>query len=78
MTTLQITMPEEIREKATAVARKQHISLDELMIDALMERLSFLEPDPYLEKRAKRSTKRGFDKFMAQVPAAPPDERDRL
>jgi hypothetical protein len=78
MTTLQITMPEEIRQKATAVARKQHISLDELMISALMEKLSFLVPDPYLEKRARRATKRGFDKFMAQVPAVPPDDRDRL
>ena len=78
MTSLQITMPDEIREKAAAVARKQHISLDELMLRALTEKLSFLVPDPYLEKRARRATKRGFDKFMAQVPDVPPDECDRL
>ena len=71
-------MPDAIREKVTAVVRKHHISLDELIIRPLMEKPSFLAPDTYLEKRSRRAMKRFFEKFIAQVPAVPPDERDRL
>ena len=78
MTTLQVKMPEEIQRTAAEVARKQHISIDELLVRALMEKLSALVPYTELKKRSQRESTRNFDRFMEQVPDIPPEGHDRL
>lgn len=78
MTTLQVTMPDEIQRTAAEVARKQHISVDELLVRALMEKLSALVPDRELEKRARRASKHDFDRFLEEVPDIPSEPHDRL
>ena len=76
MTTIQVTMPEDIEAKAEEVARQQRMSLDEFMTLALVEKLSAAVPDKYLEERARRGNRKAFDEFMSAVPDAPPDDYD--
>lgn len=78
MTTIQITMPEDIEAKAEEVARQQKMSLDEFMTLALVEKLSAAIPDSYLEQRARRGKEQAFREFMSEVPDAPPDDGDTL
>lgn len=61
MTRLEISVPDEVRDKAREVAHRAHISVDELATMALIEKLTVMLEDPYLEERAEaagRSSKR--------------------
>lgn len=77
MTTLQITLPDEVKEKVSQVAARQHISLQDFLSMALMEKLSTI-PDPELEKRAARGKRVDFDALLAQFLDVPPEDYDRI
>jgi hypothetical protein len=77
MVEVRILMPADVKRKVAAIARRRHTSFDKVVLGSLKRELAKM-PDSHLEERARRATKRGFDKFMAQVPSVPPDERDRL
>jgi hypothetical protein len=78
MSAIQIELPKPVRDRAQKLARAQSMSLDRLMVVALVEKLSTVFPDNFLEKRARRGNRNGFEKFMAGVPDVEPDESDRL
>jgi hypothetical protein len=78
MSAIQIELPEPVHQRAQKLARAQSMSLDRLMVVALVEKLSTVFPDNALEKRARRGNRNGFEKFMAGVPDVEPDESDRL
>ena len=77
MTTLQITVRDDVKERVTAVAEKQHISLEDFTTMALMEKLSTI-PDPALEDRAARGKREDFDAFLDLAPDVPPDAYDKV
>ena len=77
MTTLHIAVPEDVERKVAQVARRQHISIEEFMAMALMEKLSTI-PDPDLERRAGRARREDFEAFLDQVPDVPPEDYDKL
>jgi predicted transcriptional regulator len=77
MTTLQLTLPDEVKNKVAEVAERQHVTLQAFMTMALMEKLSSI-PDPDMEDRAARSDQKDFDEFLASIPDVPPDAHDRL
>ena len=78
MTALHVMVPEDVQQKAREVADQEHITLDELTTQALMEKLSAMIPDPYLEARAKRGDRKKFFEVLAGVPDVPPDDYDRI
>src|SRR5438034_1163832 len=78
MSAVTINLPDELQAKAQAVAAAKRLSMDALVTLALAQSLSRLTPDPYLEERAARATGKGFQEFLAQVPAEQPDASDRL
>lgn len=54
------------------------MTLDRLMVVALVEKLANLFPDDALEERAKRGAREGFDEFMKGVPDVEPPDFDQL
>jgi len=54
------------------------MSLDELTSMALLEKLSSMVKDPYLEARAQKADWKKFRAALAMVPDVPPDDYDRL
>ena len=77
MTTLQIALPEEVRDKVCEAAEQQHLSLEQFAAMALMEKLSHI-PDQELEKRAACGRREDFDAFLALARDVPPEDYDRL
>ena len=77
MTAVKIMLPEEVERRVSELAESQHITIEELMTMALMEKLSSIR-DPVLEERAKLGRREDFDAFMAQVPDVPPEDYDKL
>lgn len=78
MSAIQIELPKPVHDRAQKLARAQSMTLDRLMVVALVEKLSAVFPDPVLAGRARRGNRAGFEKFMAGVPEAEPDESDKL
>ena len=78
MSTISLRLPESLHESARELAKKESISINQLITLALAEKVSALMAEEYLSKRAKRAHRRKFQKAMAKVANVPPEERDRL
>jgi hypothetical protein len=78
MSVMTINLPDNLHKKAREVAASKNLSLDALVTIALTQSLSRLVPEPQLEERAARSTGKGMDEFLGQVPSAEPPEWDKL
>jgi hypothetical protein len=60
------------------LAEKEGISIDQLITLALAEKISAMMTEEYLGKRAKRGSKRKFQRAMAKVADVEPSKQDRL
>lgn len=78
MTTIQVLIPDEINEEAAKVAEAQHLSMGQLILVALTDKLNTVVKDPYLEARAQRGDRRKFEIAMASLPKVPPEDYDKL
>jgi hypothetical protein len=78
MIEMKIKLPEKLHQKVWEFSEKQHIPIDEIIAASLIQKLSFMIPDPYLEERAIRATGKGLSGVLSQVPDVPPEDYDRL
>jgi hypothetical protein len=79
MSTLSLRLPDSLHDAARRLARKDHISINQLVATALAEKMSALMTEEYLQHRAKRGTRAKFVRAMRKVRAVKPSvEADRL
>lgn len=78
MSTLSLRLPESLHKSARELAKKEKISINQLVTLALAEKVSALGVQDYLEKRAKRASEAKFDAAMAKVAEVEPPDYDRL
>ncbi len=78
MSTLSLRLPESLHKFARELAKKENISINQLVTLALAEKISALGAQDYLEKRAKRASEAKFDAAMAKVADVEPPDFDRL
>jgi hypothetical protein len=78
MSAIRIELPDQVHQRAAELARRRSMSLDRLMVVALVEKLSTMFSDESLEERAQQGTWQGFDEFMQGVPNVEPEDYDRL
>lgn len=78
MSTLSLRLPESLHKYARELAKKENISINQLVTLALAEKVAAIGAQDYLEKRAKRASKAKFDKAMAKVADVEPLEYDHL
>ena len=78
MNAIRIELPETVHQRALLLAQQHSMSLDRLMVVALVEKLAAMFPDEALEERARRGTRSGFDEFMQGVPDVEPEDYDKL
>ena len=78
MSTLSLRLPESLHKSARALAKKEKVSINQLVTLALAEKVAALETEDYLEKRAKRASEIKFDRAMAKVARVEPADKDRL
>jgi hypothetical protein len=72
---MNVSIPEELYRRATAIAAEEKVSVDELFASAFEERLVELER---LKARAERGRYERFLRAMSKVPAAKPADYDSL
>jgi len=78
MSTLSLRLPNSLHEEVKKLARREGISINQLVSTAVAEKLAALMTEEHLEKRARRGSKQKFQRAIRKVRSAPPAEEDRL
>lgn len=78
MSTMSLRLPESLHERARELAKREGISINQLVATALAEKLSALDTVAYLEERGARGSQDAFLEALSRVPDAEPEEGDEL
>jgi hypothetical protein len=78
MSTISLRLPESLHERARELAKKERISINQLVTLALAEKISALMTEDFLGQRAARASKPKFRKAMGKVANVEPGALDRL
>ena len=78
MSTISLRLPESLHKQVRKVAAQENVSINQLITLALAEKISALLTEEYLQARAKRGSRKKFERAMKKVPRVAPVEYDRL
>ena len=78
MSALSLRLPNSLHDRVRKLARREGISINQLVATALAEKMSALLTEEYLVARAKRGSRSRFLRALGKVPDVPPESRDRL
>lgn len=78
MSTMSVRLPESLHEKAREVAKREGVSINQLVTTALAEKLSALLTEEYLEARARRGSRKEFERVLDKVADREPVPGDEL
>ena len=78
MSTLSLRLPESLHKQDRELARKEGISINQFLATAVAKNMSALMTEEYLEGRAKRGSREGFERAMAKVKDRTPDAHDQI
>jgi hypothetical protein len=78
MSTLSLRLPQSLHERARELAKREGISINQLIATAVAEKISALDTLEYLEARAARGSRDAYLRALANVPDVPPVEGDEL
>jgi len=78
MPTIRLHLPDSLHDRVRELAERENVSVNQFITVALAEKLSALMTEANLEERAKRGSRKEFERALKKVPAAEPEARDRL
>jgi predicted transcriptional regulator len=78
MSALSLRLPESLHRKLAELARREGVSINQLISSAVAEKMAALMTEEYLEERAKRGSRRRFAAVLAKIPDVEPDDGDRI
>jgi len=70
-----VVVPEDLYNKAAAVAAKDRVSIEEFISAAVANHLASRE---YIESRARLFSREDFEKALKEIPDVEPEEHDLL
>jgi hypothetical protein len=78
MTTLSLRLPNSLHKQVRELAKREGISINQLITTAVAEKMSVLMTVEYLAERASRGEREAFEAVLRKVPAVEPVEGDQL
>jgi hypothetical protein len=78
MSALSIRLPDSLHKRVREMATREGISINQLIVSALTEKMSALMTEDYLDARAKRGSRRKYLAALSRVPDVAPESRDQL
>jgi len=78
MSTISLRLPNSLHEAARELAEKEDVSLNQLISLALAEKVSALMVEEYLGERAKRGSRKKFQRVLNKVAGREPEGAERL
>ncbi len=78
MSTISLRIPESLHRRVRELARLEQVSINQLIATAVAEKLSALHAEEYIQARAKRGSRKQFNRVLAKVKSRPPRPQDEL
>ena len=78
MSTISLRLPESLHSHVRDIAKREGVSINQLITNALSEKMSALLTEEYLEKRAAQGDRRKFEKALSKVKDIEPEEQDHI
>ncbi len=78
MSTISLRISESLHQRVKELAKKEGISINQLITSALAEKISALMTKEYLEERARRGSRNKFEKALSKVKDVKPEAKDRI
>ncbi len=78
MSSLSLRLPDSLHRHIKEFSEKEGVSINQFISTAVAEKMSALSTQNYLEERAKKGSKAKLKRLLKKVPAAEPEERDRI
>lgn len=68
MANYALRLPDSLLEQARKTAKKDKVSMNQLFISAIAEKLAVLEAESLIQQRAAKANKQAFDNILKNVP----------
>ena len=78
MSAMSIRLPESLHKRLRELAKRENVSMNQLVTLALAEKVSALDTLEYLSDRANRASRSKFERALTKVPDIEPDPEDVL
>jgi predicted transcriptional regulator len=78
MSTMSLRLPDYLHNNIREIADNEHISVNQLVMTAIAEKVSALATEKYLNTMAAKGSVQAFDSVMAKVKNRPPLPGDEL
>ena len=78
MSTMSLRLPESLHERARELAKREGVSINQLIATALAEKVSALDTVAYLEERAAQASETNFLAALGKVPDIAPGPEDEI
>ncbi len=78
MSTMSLRLPDYLHNSIREIADTEHISVNQLVITAIAEKVSALATEKYLNTMAAKGSVQAFDQVMAKVKKRQPLPGDEM
>ena len=78
MSTISLRLPESLHKRVRELAKRESVSINQFVATALAEKMSALLAEEYLNSRAKRGSRRKFERVLRNVRDTDPDPGDAI
>lgn len=78
MSALSFRLASSLHRGVKELIRRKGVSMNQIITTAVVEKLSALMTEDYLEERAARGSRERFEAVLDNIPDVEPEGRDRL
>jgi len=78
MSALSLRLPNSLHKKLSDLARREGVSINQLINSAVAEKMATLLTVEYLKERASRGARKKFEAILGKVPDREPEVMDRV
>ena len=78
MSTISLRLPDSLHKRVRELAKQENVSINQFIATALAEKMAALLTEDYLEERAKRGSRKKFERALSKVRRVKPHTADRL
>ncbi len=78
MSAISLRLPDSLHDKVRELAKRENVSINQMITLALAEKISAMITEEYLGERSRRGTREKFDRALSRVPDVEPEEEDRM
>ena len=75
MATLSVRFPNSVHDAVRDFSKKDNISINQFVVSAVIEKLTALETENYLEQKAASGNSESFHRVLGKVPHILPENK---